>query len=607
MYEKVLILATLLPLANSDASPQMQLAGFDDLFALATGNVQHDEVAMRERGDRSLTNTFPFNQVAQEIQRSYAQNQPASLQTEAHIAPLQASAHSTQLQATARTAQLQANPHSPNLPSSTSLLDRNAAAAGFHLLAGFGSRTNPWAQYQIGSPSVGQYGATGSLSPAYAGIGGGASYQTAAASYTPAAPAYATAQAQAAPSGAAGGIAYQTAAPSYAPVAPAYATTQAHAPASHAPVVPSYSPPEPAPSINVPSRINVPSLASVAPSGGLQCPAAPGLPISQCQGAVNTCWSVGVQDVDCPNNALCCFDGCVNTCYGKTRAVVVPEIKVKPQRKINPAQKRRKTSQTFEDVAAAGQKCVEKIEQVEEIEYDEQEECTHSYDKKCHTTYSTEYESQQEEECEDNYKKSCEITYSPRAQNVTVQVCMTPLVKDCNLRGPEVCRTEYISECWTKNDPHVVEDDVPSCTTVYEEKCVDTQSGYVTETDCKKWPKEVCSISKELKTKYNPVTKCEKVPQELCGPAGCGFSPGPEQCHDEVKTVVTDIPEEVCDLQPRRQCSHVTKLVPKLTPVEECVDVPKEVCQKSKGNPRTVLKPVTKKWCYTPTAESGLH
>ena len=52
--------------------------------------------------------------------------------------------------------------------------------------------------------------------------------------------------------------------------------------------------------------------------------------------------------------------------------------------------------------------------------------------------------------------------------------------------------------------------------------------------------------------------------------------------------------------------SHVTKLVPKLTPVEECVDVPKEICQRKKANPRTVLKPVTKTWCYTPTEESGL-
>ena len=58
-----------------------------------------------------------------------------------------------------------------------------------------------------------------------------------------------------------------------------------------------------------------------------------------------------------------------------------------------------------------------------------QEECNHSYDKKCHTSYSTEYETQQEEECDDNYKKDCDITYSPHAENVTVRVCMTPLVK----------------------------------------------------------------------------------------------------------------------------------------------------------------------------------
>ena len=43
------------------------------------------------------------------------------------------------------------------------------------------------------------------------------------------------------------------------------------------------------------------------------------------------------------------------------------------------------------------------------------------------------------------------------------------------LSGPEVCRTEYISECWTKNDPHIVEDDVPKCRAEYEEKCVEKQ------------------------------------------------------------------------------------------------------------------------------------
>jgi len=66
------------------------------------------------------------------------------------------------------------------------------------------------------------------------------------------------------------------------------------------------------------------------------------------------------------------------------------------------------------------------------------------------------------------------------------------------------------------------------------------------------------------------------------------------------------IPEEKCDLEPQRTCRHKTTLVPHLKPNEECVDVPKEVCTRSEGNPRKVAKPVVKKWCYTPTPESGL-
>merc|ERR1712200_216557 len=107
--------------------------------------------------------------------------------------------------------------------------------------------------------------------------------------------------------------------------------------------------------------------------------------------------------------------------------------------------------------------------------------------------------------------------------------------------------------CWTKNEEHTVIDDVPECQTVYEEKCHGEVKGYTTEEKCSKWPKEVC------------------------------------------------------DLQPRTQCDHVTKLVPKLVPVEECVDVPKEVCNMVRGPGRKVLKPVTKEWCYTPSPESGLH
>merc|ERR1712109_296022 len=96
------------------------------------------------------------------------------------------------------------------------------------------------------------------------------------------------------------------------------------------------------------------------------------------------------------------------------------------------------------------------------------------------------------------------------------------------------------------------------------------------------------------------------IQQTQSAPAGCGFKEGAEECYDKTQTVVQDAPKEQCSLEPQRTCKHVTKLVPKLEPTEECVDVPKEVCTRSRTNPRKVKKPVVKKWCYVPTEESGL-
>merc|ERR1712110_85537 len=52
----------------------------------------------------------------------------------------------------------------------------------------------------------------------------------------------------------------------------------------------------------------------IIPTGS--CPEMTELPpIEACQGKNSTCWSVGLPDVDCVDNALCCFDGCVNACF----------------------------------------------------------------------------------------------------------------------------------------------------------------------------------------------------------------------------------------------------------------------------------------------------
>ena len=269
-----------------------------------------------------------------------------------------------------------------------------------------------------------------------------------------------------------------------------------------------------------------------------------------------------------------------------------------------------KTVVSFQAVASAkfgadGKRCIDKVGMIEETEYDEVVQCDHSYDRRCHTTYVTNYESKQEEECEESFRKHCLINYEKIAFNETVQVCRTPLVMDCDVQGPEICRTEYESECWTKQEVQDVEDDVVECETIQDEKCADETSGYTTLTKCSKWPRKECKVTKKAVKKYTPITGCTKEPRELCAPAGCGFKEGAEECFDKTQTVVQDAPKEECSLEPQRTCAHVTKLVPKLEQTEECVDVPKEVCTRGRINPRKVKKPVVKKWCYIPSVESG--
>ena len=83
---------------------------------------------------------------------------------------------------------------------------------------------------------------------------------------------------------------------------------------------------------------------------------------------------------------------------------------------------------SFPAVAASapgpdGKRCIDKVEMVEELEYDDVVQCDHSYDKRCHTTYVTNYDSQQEEECEENFRKTCFIEYEQVSQiNVILSI-----------------------------------------------------------------------------------------------------------------------------------------------------------------------------------------
>ena len=49
------------------------------------------------------------------------------------------------------------------------------------------------------------------------------------------------------------------------------------------------------------------------------------------------CWSPGVPDVDCPGNALCCFNGCINICVLDHHEVKTDHYHVAPPKATTPA------------------------------------------------------------------------------------------------------------------------------------------------------------------------------------------------------------------------------------------------------------------------------
>ena len=190
-------------------------------------------------------------------------------------------------------------------------------------------------------------------------------------------------------------------------------------------------------------------------------------------------------------------------------------------------------------IAAAGERCIDKVVMVQETEYDDVVTCKHSYSEKCHTTYTTDFEPQQEEVCEENYIKNCFIEYKKVAGQETVEFCHTPLV--CEGEGPVECKTVYESQCQTRYLEHDVEEDKVACDVIQGEKCEDVTQGYTTEQRCTKWPVQQCQSSKENVKKYSPETDCKKVPRQLCGPSGCQQTAGPEECFDRQETVIQEV------------------------------------------------------------------
>ena len=194
---------------------------------------------------------------------------------------------------------------------------------------------------------------------------------------------------------------------------------------------------------------------------------------------------------------------------------------------------------TFDDVAAAGERCIEKIEMTEVTEYDDAVECKHSYSRQCHQSYVTDYKPAQKQQCDEEFVKNCHIEYKKTASQETVRKCITPQI--CSGEGPNVCRTVTTTACETKVEKHEVDDDIVNCRTEFIKDCRDETQGYATTTSCKQWPTVKCDKINQKVVKATPITECSTKPIQVCGAEGCLLEAGEPECVDEVQTVINPV------------------------------------------------------------------
>ena len=253
-----------------------------------------------------------------------------------------------------------------------------------------------------------------------------------------------------------------------------------------------------------------------------------------------------------------------------------------------------------------GMCCVIKESTIKSIKKDPVLECIHKQVEKCHYTYVTEFIPNQEEVCEENFEKKCQITFKKMASVETVKKCYTPLEKVCgggdSLSDPNLPTygsappTSYLPDGGSPRGGNQGGNGGGARR--------GNGNGGGAQEQCKTFYESSCTTKyiEKQPGKFVGDTRCEKLPIELCG-QGCSVQKGPEECHDKDITSVIDVPEEVCDLNPRKLCRTVTRLVPQLKPTHECTLIPQEVCQLKFTAPEQVDKPLMTKWCIDPTAE----
>ena len=292
----------------------------------------------------------------------------------------------------------------------------------------------------------------------------------------------------------------------------------------------------------------------VQPFNNNFCPLIPLKPAEECRGQKSSCWSPGVDDIDCVNyGGLCCFDGCSNNCIDHLEPPpYIPEEEIPP-------------SPVYEVPCQIVNETKYEPKEEEKCEFVTKEVCHDSVQQSCRPVCTTEYETYEgteqvqechavdKEECNDVTVNQCQNEQVPVTNVVTEQVCETKEKEICQTNNVEDCQTQYENQCTiiTEVVPETV--DVTECQTAYKEECKD-----------------------------NIVHECHDVPtevqQEQC------TSVNNEICQDKIKEICIDVPFEDCRLEfvskPVKNVEQVCETVSK----EECHTVYVEVCTGSRVN-----------------------
>jgi len=259
---------------------------------------------------------------------------------------------------------------------------------------------------------------------------------------------------------------------------------------------------------------------------------------------------------------------------------------------------------------ADGNLCQDKMETVQDTEYETMIQCRVAMKKSCSQHEMTE-DNEVKNEVHDNachtvYEKNCQTVYRPHRNKVRVRICPDGKINvanspfqvpdqnsgeenensivldvrpdprlpiDNNQNGKcrngrrTVCTTKYHTECTTQQVQQTMQEDYPKCQLEMVENC--SEENKSEKSKCQRVPAMRCKIEKRTVVKTQPESKCSRVPRQYCRKEECNndedqkslppLNKDDPNCYYRNQIVNEIVPEEKCSLRPKQMCHSVTE------------------------------------------------